>query len=405
MAKYQVECPVCEEAHTVQLYGKNSDREYKLENWDWTCDECAAKALAIKSEKESREAAEANAEAALPDLVGSEKQVAWAETIRAKILDGVKVRSEKEYKEAIARLEKAGQVEEAETQAEKEGFKSIRHAWECQNEAISRVINNSSAHWWIENRSKSLMSLAMDISKEVAKESGVEDNTKEAAEAKAEATVRPEQPITETVAEIIPTKNSVKVVFPEKREDFWQIIKKQLGYTWQDGCWLREAGSTTTAVADMAAEAGNVLLAAGFIVQILDNEIRDNAISGNYTPDTGRWIAKRASGDYAGWFAINWREKSDSLYQAARRLTGSKWSNPSVVVRAEHFEQVLDFAEMYEFNLSVGAQELADNAQLSKNDAMTARVKSVDRELPQPGTTPPHLDVPSSVDVADEFKD
>ena len=405
MAKYDVTCPACETTYRVALFGKNKDREWKLENFDWTCDECREKQFKERCRKESESAAATNAETGLPPLQGSEKQIAWAETIRAKILDGAAPQTEEEFKKGMSFLASAGKAEAAEAQAQKEGFDNIRHAWECKNEAIKRITNKTSAHWWIENRDYRWQYLAELEAKKIAKESGVNDTAPEAEAVKAEATVRPESPATETVAEITTAGNTISVKFPEKREDFWQTIKKQLGYTWSGDCWKKTIGATSTGMFDQTAEVGNALLAAGFVVRIFDDKARAAAVSGGFVRDNGRWICKRTTGDYAGWFAISWDEDSQALYNAARKLPGSKWSKPAVVVRPEHFEQVLDFADMYEFNLSPGAQELAAEAQKSKDAALTASVEKKELDLPQPGRKPRKLVVPESVEVADEFKD
>lgn len=66
MAKYDVECPECGDSYAVQLYGNSRDREWKLDNWDWTCDECKERAR----QEENKKAAAANAEAGLPALTG-----------------------------------------------------------------------------------------------------------------------------------------------------------------------------------------------------------------------------------------------------------------------------------------------------------------------------------------------
>ena len=83
MAKYEVKCTSgiaddCEITFKVQLYGSHDDREWKLENYDWTCDACKE----AEREQKNAAAAERNAGRGLPDLEGSEKQIGWAESIR-----------------------------------------------------------------------------------------------------------------------------------------------------------------------------------------------------------------------------------------------------------------------------------------------------------------------------------
>lgn len=76
MAKYKITYK-CGHTAEVQLYGKYADREKKIA-WYATinCPDCEA--------SEQREKAEA---AGLPQLTGSEKQIAWATKLRNDALD------------------------------------------------------------------------------------------------------------------------------------------------------------------------------------------------------------------------------------------------------------------------------------------------------------------------------
>lgn len=76
--KYQVTF-ACGHEGRVDLFGKNSERERKLEQFArGICPECAA-AQRAKEEEKAVAAAKASG---LPELEGSEKQVAWATRIR-----------------------------------------------------------------------------------------------------------------------------------------------------------------------------------------------------------------------------------------------------------------------------------------------------------------------------------
>ena len=73
--KYEVKMS-CGHTETIQLFGKCADRERKIE---WLeryglCEEC-------KKEQAAKEIKKAE-EAGLPELEGSEKQIAWAAKIR-----------------------------------------------------------------------------------------------------------------------------------------------------------------------------------------------------------------------------------------------------------------------------------------------------------------------------------
>ena len=86
MAKYEIKHTCCGSITTAQIYGKVAERDRKAE-WlaSQPCAECRAKAA-----KAANDAATAAAKAAgLPDLTGSDKQVSWAEGLRAKVLADV----------------------------------------------------------------------------------------------------------------------------------------------------------------------------------------------------------------------------------------------------------------------------------------------------------------------------
>lgn len=113
MAKYTI-THTCGCKETVQLFGKESDRARKTE-WLETipCVDCQRKA--------EREAAEKSAAAlSLPGLVGSEKQVAWAITIR---------------NIAINEL-------------------TARNGGKVSADAMAVISNITSAGWWIDHRNR-----------------------------------------------------------------------------------------------------------------------------------------------------------------------------------------------------------------------------------------------------------
>lgn len=71
----------CGHAGEVVLYGKTADRERKL-GWYETCD-CPECYKAKKNAAALTAAAESESENDMPELSGSEKQIAWARSIRA----------------------------------------------------------------------------------------------------------------------------------------------------------------------------------------------------------------------------------------------------------------------------------------------------------------------------------
>ena len=86
MAKYTVD-HTCGHTVTHQLYGPGKDRDRKLA-WLETvsCPDCRRTIVEAEREALNGAAAQSNQEAGLPELTGTPKQVAWAESIRAELL-------------------------------------------------------------------------------------------------------------------------------------------------------------------------------------------------------------------------------------------------------------------------------------------------------------------------------
>ena len=382
MAKYTV-TRSCGHEETVQLIGKIKDREWRLEHVEASkmCYDCWQADLAQQREAENKEAAEAAQEMSLPALTGSEKQIAWAETVRQQMIASI---DEYIYRDGSAFLRRENEAQ--------------------LREAAEQIKQRTSARWWIDHRDIREREIEQLLA-EVARETRVEQVPPEVvADAKAEATVRPEKPLTDTVAEIRVLESSIEIYFPERRDDFRELVKENLKMIWKDK-WVRNLKPRHGTPADRAAEAGHCLLAAGFPIRIFDQIIREKAISGNYEPEHTRWIMGMVKGDYTGWFSISWSRDED-FYKAARKIPGSRYDKPNVVIPAEQFEQVLDFAQMYGFKVSEKAQGFADAARVSRDNMLVAKVGlGPEQEHVIPLGKPPLLEVPQDVGIADEFKD
>ena len=122
--------------HTTreQLYGKMAQRERTIERaLDRLCHDCYASKLAEERAAESAAAAEAAKDAGLPELTGSEKQIAWAESIRAKQVA------------ELIELDKVLATAPAKTPEQVEAVRIGR-------EVVADMISRTSAKDWIEGR-------------------------------------------------------------------------------------------------------------------------------------------------------------------------------------------------------------------------------------------------------------
>jgi hypothetical protein len=127
----------------VQLYGPGKERDRKIEWYenDAVCPDCYREQ---KQQEKSEQIAKANEQAStylatrpdLPPLTGSEKQISWANTIRAGILADAE-----KYQEGIAKSQHTG-----------EGIEIVRRLYPV---FYSELCAQKSAKWWIDNRQMS----------------------------------------------------------------------------------------------------------------------------------------------------------------------------------------------------------------------------------------------------------
>lgn len=403
MAKYTV-TRSCGHEEVVSLFGKERDRQWRIENVEEQrlCYDCY---MAEKAAKNAAAAEEAQ-EQGFPELTGTEKQVPWAESIRLEMrerFDGLVTKIGAEIENAG----KPGTRSYSESELE-EAMNDLAQAHEVMDHILT---TRTRASWWIDHRSAStsdlyLKSLLTENINSAKKAKA--DAAPAAVEAKAEATVRPAAPVTETVAEIRITESHIEISFPERRDDFREIVREQLDFRWsfESSCWRRPLDFKIGEPADRAAEVGHLLLAAGVPIRIYDAAVREKAVAGDYAPECRRWITALVKGEYEGWFAVSWDRRRDDFYKVARKIRGSKWVKPFVVVPPEQFETVLDFAEQYGFEFSRGAQQIVEQAQRVKDAAMVADVSAPNKpEGIVAGTKPPKLEVPEEVDVDESLRD
>lgn len=323
----------------VNVTGPQKFREYKINKaFSGLCDTCYREELNKKREKDNKEALERAQEMELPTLTGTEKQISWATTLRQEFIDKVdKFISEPRAKEMW-------------------GFFQEEFSLKKLNKVEDVIIvldyileNEIEAKYFIDNRDEKFLTLiskhidnAIKTDEEIIAEDQFND-------IKLEATIFPENAVTNVVTEIQVYEDSVAVI-SEKDYKIIEIVKS-LGFKWE-GRWNKNINEITGTSVDRATEVGNKLLNAGYPVMIMDKEIREKAIQGIYKAECNRWVMVRKDGEYKGRIAIKWWEKNDKLYEAARRLPGSKWSRGSVVVRVEHYKEIEEFAELYQFEFT-----------------------------------------------------
>ena len=162
MAKYQITYSCGHEA-TIQLFGKESDRQRKIE-WlesEGLCPDCYKAKIAKEHAEASAKAYEAAKGMGMPELEGSEKQIAWEETIRQKALyrDSVLARIMNMANAIFADQAKKDIWQRMADKLEpvpKEKRTDALYGW-----YLDTVKKQTSAHWWIENRGDADYKLAV----------------------------------------------------------------------------------------------------------------------------------------------------------------------------------------------------------------------------------------------------
>lgn len=143
MAKYTIN-HTCGHQVTVQLFGKYADREKRIAYLETCeCDEC-------RKAKANAAAAAAKEKRGLPDLTGSEKQIAWANTIREqayKALDCLKpFASEEGLKVLMEGWSYMDDQMKEKCLASAEIVKPLFDGWKNKMDA------QTEAKWWIDHR-------------------------------------------------------------------------------------------------------------------------------------------------------------------------------------------------------------------------------------------------------------
>ena len=337
----------CGHEGRVDVIGRVKDRQWKADRrFEGLCPECYKKHLEEEREKENKKAAEESKEMELLELTGSEKQVAWANTLRLRFIE----RFEDEFKN-LNKKEIHFIVERILSNRDDFSKKEIKDMLEKVDDILEYILTTKTqAKYFIDNRDFGERELA-----NVYKEMKAKEEKEEMKDIINEATIATEEIKHDGIVEIKYDENLIKV-FYEKNEDFRRMVKS-LRFKWEDGCWRRKITEYTGSYSDRVAELGNKLLNEGFSIVILGEEERDKAIAGDYEVECDRWIKHRLS---TNKLAIV-HEKNDSLYRASRKLPGSKYNNGSVLVDVSHYKEVEEFAELYEFKFSKAALNLIEN--------------------------------------------
>lgn len=363
----------------VELFGRASDRARQAEYiFSQVCYECQRREANEKSKQQAEEFG-------FPELIGTEKQVIWANTIRSSFYNAIL----KEINNAIEG-HWFNKLRELTDKKDLNDTQIVDYVTKLLNHMIATKLQ---ASYYIDNRYVFSIDMLRKLEKdfteyEKEKVLGATDDLI------IESTVAPKECKYKGIVEIKATDKVIKA-FYEKNEKFIEIVKS-LNYKW-NGVWERTLGWNMGSYIDRAAELGNVLLNEGFSVCIFNEEIRRKAIEGDYVTECRKWILFKNS-KLNIWII----DKNDFLYKKARKLSGSSWDSPNVTVPIQNYEEVLDFAELYGFKITETVEK-AIKEYKEKTESIT-RVEPVKVVNVEPVDKLKEL-LESGDDVLDDLKD
>ena len=408
IANAECACATCGKKFEIRVRKSNSREAASFEKWAkeniTECKECEKARLQAKYDEGNANAAEAAAEMGYPELIGTEKQVAWANTIREKALAELRdtfMDPECPEKHLYRRL----------------AFTGISHL----------ILRMRQAAWWIDHQNelgnvRSMSMLATQIDRPFAEAIGaiqraVRDGEKTMAQAEAEVNAlinapakeaspikpaqKPAEQHTPERPEAVPEKKrhdgaaDVKILDGSvtalygKDDDFMEIVKR-LGFSWGSG-WTLKAGEKTGTAENIAAELGSRLLNAGFAVRFDSQEILDKAVRGDYEPMCRRWIQSHSTGFYLSW------GREDDHYSAAKAIPGAKYDRPGIIVPERSWDALEDFAARYGYRFTAMARE--------KMDRLSGRAQVVSPEKAKAPEYDEKDVLQSSREVLEDLKD
>ncbi|WP_152997360.1 hypothetical protein [Methylobacterium sp. GXS13] len=380
-------------------------RAKKLIERGWTCRAC-----------DNRAVVERDAAAGHPALEGSEKQIAWAATLRERTLKTLDPIVSDAVKSAAGRLfytsggvcGMQNMVLELAVVVKAIGEPAVR-------EAVEAIRAETDARFWIDGREEAPHQTISAVARRLADEARAmspEGKAEAAAqqEAMAEATLRPPEPVSETIAELSCRDGRLVARYDERTETFNTTVKG-LGYVWDPAAvaWVRRHNSLMMGTAtDRLAETAHELIAAGIVVALYDPEARAKAIDRSYEPEHRRWVSLVPSGANEGKLRLTWGRDED-LYSAFRSLPGATYRDKACLVPATSRDAVIDFVEAHGFRITPGAKKRMDEVMAQRQRGIVvdavARPKAEPVKAKARGDRPDPMDIPEHVGIDDDLVD
>lgn len=364
MAKYDIVYK-CGHEDRVDITGSRAHREWELSQYQNSlCPDC----LAGQREKHNEDCAAKNKDEGYPELVGSPKQIAWAESIRRDIFDDLNSEKFFERHERILECSFTYSEDPSKKQLYFEGL----HIFE------NIIKNEDRSEWFIDHKGGDwiwrMKEFAIDYA--IKKEEGEEIVIPKY------KIVEPENVLHKGYVEIklLETEDEDEYEEPQVTikysysEELKKIVR-MLGYRIDDNVYSRTVSPGAKSITNLLLFTANEILKGGFKVK-LDEEFAELLESGEFQPINPREIT--ISSTRLPYFKIK-MEANKELFKIAESLPDSKgYFGYTLDVPRFYAAEVAEFAEIYNFSLSEGAKSLIDEIAGLEKAKIMPKEKKVD---------------------------
>jgi hypothetical protein len=208
--------------------------------------------------------------------------------------------------------------------------------------------------------------------------------------------IKPENPKTKTVVKITWFDKTIRIYFPEKRDDLRRFVKN-CGYSWHYPYWEKTINKLSEPLNDRIIEIAHVLLSNGFCIDIQDDSLIKNILKGEFEPECNKWVLVRSKGKYSGWFYLRWHGEPN-FYHKAMRIRGSVYDPAikTVCVSPENYEEIEDFATINGFKFDKAAKELVEKIKSDLENSIIFSIPIIEEKIRSQN---------NEIKIADEFID
>jgi hypothetical protein len=218
-----------------------------------------------------------------------------------------------------------------------------------------------------------------------------------------EQLICPTSQLHKSICLVVVDDGGVQVSLPEFNDDFRGIVKK-FGYAWDRGfqCWVRVFAHKCDVVG-RASEIATELLLGGFCVKSTNKSLTNRIVNEEYSPEVFNKVLRVTSAKYKDWFTFRW-EKGEDWYKQIMQINLARYDNGSIYVPSSSAQEVEDFADMYEFEISEAAAALVAEAKtLAANALIPQTVENKTRKAPKKNERSNSNEIPTHLrDDADD---